>query len=278
MAKLGDNVKRFAMRLEMLEGRPNGVNCLRKIFLAHAHAKGCIDLGRELLQTTNDIHSVQVLLDCGVDVDSRTARGETPLHLASQQGFLELAELLLKHNAKPNARDAVGMSPLHYAAKQGNGLIITLLISYGANVNERSKQDLTPLHFAACGHGSAVQLLLQFGAEPWSSDRKGGIPWQHFVQWYAAQSRRGMLEEENVLSLADAFLSRATDSVHSWLVKKEERVTVLDCAETLGHLSVIQYLVNNDAITQKPVEPVAIRQNGMPSEPMTRWMSYPSYP
>jgi len=52
------------------------------------------------------------------DVNSR--RFSTPLHLASQQGHVEVAHFLVENGADATARDKSGQTPLHEASKGGH--------------------------------------------------------------------------------------------------------------------------------------------------------------
>lgn len=55
---------------------------------------------------------------------------------------------------------------LHIAAQQGNVNLINLLLSYGAHVNGGTVDLMTPLHEASFGgHPQAVETLIAEGAE-----------------------------------------------------------------------------------------------------------------
>lgn len=49
------------------------------------------------------------------DVDEKDAYGNTPLHIACQNGHFDLAHLLLARQASLNVRNDTGNTPLHYA-------------------------------------------------------------------------------------------------------------------------------------------------------------------
>lgn len=98
----------------------------------------------------------------------RNAKGETQLHVACINGDIGTVERLLSSGHPTNVRDHCGWSPLHEAANHGYVDIAELLLRHGANVNDpggMSCKGVTPLHDAACcGHFSMIQLLIQHGA------------------------------------------------------------------------------------------------------------------
>lgn len=93
--------------------------------------------------------------------------GDTPLHIATEKGYIELVELFLGHkdidiNARLKNDDA---TPLHLAAQNGFTDIVRLFLAHkDIDINVRLKDRRTPLHLAARnGHAKTVQLLLTQG-------------------------------------------------------------------------------------------------------------------
>ncbi|OQR96485.1 ankyrin 2,3/unc44, partial [Thraustotheca clavata] len=70
------------------------------------------------------------------------------LHVAAENGFNEILELLLDAGASPNTTTEDGETALHYAARGGNARAIELLVRAQANVNAQQFTGLTPLHYA----------------------------------------------------------------------------------------------------------------------------------
>jgi ankyrin repeat protein len=91
--------------------------------------------------------------------------GQTPLHIAINQGNLELAKELISKGADINAVTNFWHTPLHYAVNRGGFEIVKLLIENGAKINALSNFDYAPLHYAANqGKVKVAQFLIAKGA------------------------------------------------------------------------------------------------------------------
>ncbi|KAJ7399868.1 Ankyrin repeat domain-containing protein 54 [Pitangus sulphuratus] len=81
---------------------------------------------------SNDLDTVQQLLEDGTDPCAADDKGRTALHFASCNGNDHIVQLLLDHGADPNQRDGLGNTPLHL----------------GARVDALDRAGRTPLHLA----------------------------------------------------------------------------------------------------------------------------------
>jgi len=131
------------------------------------------DIHRALAK--GDLQVVTSLIDEQVELlNARDENGRTPLNLAVELGFGEIAEELIKRGADINAADNDNWSPLHHAAADGDSGIAALLLGKGTSaINDTTcvrdggmVGGWTPLHLAAVeGHRAVVRLLLDHGAE-----------------------------------------------------------------------------------------------------------------
>ena len=80
-----------------------------------------------------DARWLSYFLGRGQRPDYPTARGDTPLTLAAQMGWIEGAQLLIARRANVNAPDGSGQTPLILAVQNRNLQMVQLLLDSGAN-------------------------------------------------------------------------------------------------------------------------------------------------
>ncbi|XP_064594231.1 protein phosphatase 1 regulatory subunit 16A [Zonotrichia leucophrys gambelii] len=106
------------------------------------------------------VTEIRQLIRDGEELDTpRGQHGGTLLHVAAAHGFLEAAELLLEHRARPDVCDADGWQPLHAAACWGQVPLAELLVAHGAELGAKSLLDETPLD--VCGDEEVRAKLLE---------------------------------------------------------------------------------------------------------------------
>lgn len=75
--------------------------------------------------------AAEALIKAGADVNNLDAEGTPLLHIAVNNGQVDLVKLLLAHQVKLKARDQYGLTALVYALKGQHGEIVTLLKNAG---------------------------------------------------------------------------------------------------------------------------------------------------
>jgi len=83
------------------------------------------------------------------DITKKDSDGDTPLHIAAENGSLYRVKELLNKNADVRAKNLRGQTPLIHGVRGGNLEIVQLLVFQGADVNVKDAEGETPLHFAA---------------------------------------------------------------------------------------------------------------------------------
>ena len=164
---------------EVFSKTKDGRNCLHL-----AAEKGHLNICRALLENYNfDIHArdddmftvllraacsddlklLEYLIENGSDLFSKTKDGRSCLHLAAQNGHLEICEALLqKYNFDIHATEDFSWTALHGAAWIGDLELLEYLIENGSDIFSETKDGRSCLHLAAeRGHFKICKALLQ---------------------------------------------------------------------------------------------------------------------
>ena len=91
---------------------------------------------------------VQYLVEQGADKE-KTYGSNTPLMNASWYGHLDVVRYLLEQGADREKKSIIGYTSLHCAAQNGYLEMAMLLMSYGADLNALNNKDKLPIDLAA---------------------------------------------------------------------------------------------------------------------------------
>jgi len=143
-----------------------------------------------------DVAAVRSLLAEGADPNVAQGDGLTALHLAAQEGNLEIAEVLLGGGAMVEAQTRIGgYTPLHLASGGAHTSLVGALLEAGANAGAvTTTTGVTPLHLAARafnGQG-VVKALLEGGASVNARESAAG---QTALMFAASYGRSGAVRE-----------------------------------------------------------------------------------
>jgi ankyrin repeat protein len=130
-----------------------------------------------------NVETLRFFTDLAADVRARNESGETLLHLAAAQGDPALFNAVLELGLDVDARDARGRTPLQYssmlldsytgAAQTG---ILKALLDHGADVNARA-QDGTTAFCYVLDNPRALEVLLARGLDPNVARADGNSCW-----------------------------------------------------------------------------------------------------
>jgi len=221
----------------------------------------------------NRLGSIARLAHAGTDVNARTSRGETVLHLLADydvdedtadaalslagidieaaddrrstalyrvvaKNRIPIARILFAHGADLNARCAGDRTALHEAVRMNHVEMVQLLLERGAHVNVQDEDGRTPLMLACkFGHIGAARALLQ----------------QQWVNIHAVSSGEGLtaLHEackagrEDMAALMLDSGAGVNSRAEEW--ESARRPTPLHTACDSGHVGVVRLLVARGA-------------------------------
>lgn len=115
-----------------------------------------------------NIAAINRLLNTGVNINSRTREGMTPLMMAAVRGHTNVIRHLLKKGANARARAGMGnnRTALIFATESGNVNAVRALLSH-SNLRAMGSNRRTALTVAAStGYPEMIRLLVRAGARP----------------------------------------------------------------------------------------------------------------
>ena len=178
-------------------------------FLIVEHSQDVNSLGFDMEETPLHVSShwghveiARILLEHGADIEARDKNYWSPLERASTEGHVELVQVLLEYGAEANARDAERCTPLYLAWDFGRPAVIRALLRHGADVRARYKNDQTLLHQVE--EEEVTRLLLEYGADASALDIKNRTPLHRVSKLGHVGAARALLEHGVDVNARDA--------------------------------------------------------------------------
>jgi ankyrin repeat protein len=220
------------------------------------------------------VESVRALIAAGTAVNQRSGDQTSPLLAAVQNGFYDVAALLLDNNADPNLANAKGWTPLYMVVKNRNietGTVplpndigelefIELILDRGADPNLQIKGDTevhsgfkavwleeegaTPFFRAAiAGDMAVLKILMAHGADPSIRTSRGATPLMAAagVGWTDGFSKE--YSEAQTVEVMRMLIDMGADVNAA----DERRITALHGAAHKAATGAIKLLVENGA-------------------------------
>ncbi|KAJ6240787.1 molting protein mlt-4 [Anaeramoeba flamelloides] len=158
----------------------NNIDTLKLLLSLHSNpnAKNDLSLSPLHIACINGLpESVEELLQNKADPDLVSKSGMSIVHHCCEFGRLECLKVLLKYNAKINSYLG-NTTPLMIACRNGHSNLIPVLLENKCSVSETKTFDKkTALHLAALnGHTKCCELLIENGAEADCKDRQNLTP------------------------------------------------------------------------------------------------------
>jgi len=174
---------------------------------------------------------LEFFIDNGTEINSRNDKLETPLHLSSLNGHLQIVEYLVNHGADVNLENNRYETPLHFSSLNGHFQIVEYLVNHGTRVNCKNDNQETPLHLSSLnGHFQIVEYLVNHGADVNFENNRYETPLH-------LSSLNGHFQIVEYLVNHGAIVNS----------KNIEQETPLHLSSLNGHLQIVEYLVNHGA-------------------------------
>jgi ankyrin repeat protein len=173
------------------------------------------------------VEITRVLLKHGADIEVRDRSGYSSLSLVSRPGHLGVARVLLEHGADANVQDKERFTPLYWASDLGKPAIAQVLLSHGADVSAQCEDSQTPLHRAR--DEEVARLLLEHGADANALDIKNRTPLHGVSELGRVGAARVLLEHG-----ADANARDANNATPLHLASNSEYDPYRDDDDYLG--------------------------------------------
>ena len=175
----------------------------------------------------------------GVKVNQYTTDGFTELHIATQKGYIEIVKALTRKGADVDQGTEYGFTALHIAAQEGHIEIVEFLATYKFLIDAESGVDIvskygsTALHLAAKGgHIEIVKFLINNGADVDQATKYGLTALHIAAQEGHIEIVKFLIEEKKI------NVNQATSKSGS---------TALYIAAKNGHIEIVKFLINNGA-------------------------------
>jgi len=134
----------------------------------------------------------RVLLEHGADTETRDKSDYSPLEWSSVDGHVEVVRVLLENHADLNFLDENNCTALHLASDSGHVAVARVLLGNGADPNAKRTNNVTPLHLA--DNEGVTRILLEYGADPNARDSYNRTPLHHALEMNLAEVARVLLE------------------------------------------------------------------------------------
>lgn len=211
---------------------------------------------------------VDILLEHNAFVNVRNKPGMTPLHIAAQLGYNSMVkQLITDHGAILDAMTLIKQIPLHLAAENGQLEVCETLLGLGSDLNAIDNQSQTPLHLAARkNHADVLKLFLTSKPELITLANKNGYTCAHIAAMNGSveaikellRFNRDAVINNRIKKTSSTALHLASENGNAEIVKlllssgakpSDENAlgeTALHLAAKNGHLKVLHTIRNSD--------------------------------
>ncbi|PSN47946.1 hypothetical protein C0J52_10325 [Blattella germanica] len=129
------------------------------------------------------VQVAELLIKNGADIELYNQFSQNALLIAAHKGHSDMISMLLNYQANLLSHDNRGNSALHLAADAGNADCVELLLDAGLTTDIVNHDSETPLMSAAKrGHCTVIEIFLRHGANFKACDKTGNTVLHHAVR------------------------------------------------------------------------------------------------
>ena len=206
---------------------------------------------------TGNIETLEQQLADGVDVNSKSDIGRTPLDVAIAFKQTLITDLLRKRGGKTR-NELKAAESIMVAIKLGNIEAVKQHLNDGTDVNEMGKLGRTPLHLAAIESRKEIaELLIAEGADVNAKTNDGKTPLDEVINAFHNKTVIGKLLRKHggkhgtIHSAAGGgdidALRKFLDAGGDVNIKDKLGFNPLHCASIFGHKETVELLIDRGA-------------------------------
>ncbi|KAK4170041.1 ankyrin repeat-containing domain protein [Cladorrhinum sp. PSN259] len=205
---------------------------------------------------SNNIITVELILEHEADINAQTVAGRTPLHLALLNGNRDMTEFLIESGAQLKLADCMGTTALHFASSGGDLDTIRLILAEGAELNATTRENHTPIYRAVLSQREkAVDLLISSFADINIADRD-----DRYRKDDPSRLRDGRTPLHRAAETGNITVIKSLVKCQQNLeIKDGDGYTPLDYAVMEGHCPVAELLVKAGALLTSKMLHRAVR-------------------
>jgi ankyrin repeat protein len=194
-------------------------------------------LKKELMRNYIDENKVQGLIDKGININRRDAKGRTLLFELSAKRRIESIKILIKNGIDVNVEDNYGKTVLSEAVNKTDGMMIRFLLENGCSINHINSSGRTVLQDAALEEDSKVfQILMAQNPDLSLTDHYGKTVLFDAVEGGSLDIIKEVINNIDDINVVDnngqsvLFNSvlKENDSITKFLISNEIDVNILD--------------------------------------------------
>ncbi|MBS0254651.1 MAG: ankyrin repeat domain-containing protein [Proteobacteria bacterium] len=132
------------------------------------------DTALHIVTARRDVTWMGFLISKGADVNSRNSKGESPMAVASNMGFVDGVQLLLQQGARVDEPSGTGETPLIAAVHRHDLAMMRVLLKAGANPDRADNSGRTARDYALLdGKNSPLLAVIVSDARAQSTRKQG---------------------------------------------------------------------------------------------------------